>query len=167
MRSPARRLAPPGSRWLPALAWMALIFLLSSQSGLRVSEDAGPRTHPHRGAPRDVRAARGLLVFAICGRRAPSGRAVVGAVGLTLLYAVSDELHQSLVPGRNGRLDDVVIDLAGAVVGAALAAVVLATLGRAGSADELERGEPRRRAPAHVAQRRRRQRRPRSSGHRR
>lgn len=140
MRSPAdawRRLL----RWLPALAWMAVIFLLSSQGGLRVSEDVGTEK-PIRIVAHLATFAllAGLLVFAICGRRAPSGRAVVGAVGLTLLYALSDELHQALVPGRNGRLDDVVIDLAGAVAGAALAAVVLATLGRAGSADELERG---------------------------
>ncbi len=35
-------------RWLPAVAWMALIFALSAQSGLRVSDDAsvdGPIRH--------------------------------------------------------------------------------------------------------------------------
>ena len=34
----------PGARawrWAPTLAWMALIFLLSAQPGLRISSDAG------------------------------------------------------------------------------------------------------------------------------
>jgi VanZ family protein len=128
-------------RWLPALAWMAVIFLLSSQGDLRVSEDAGTEK-PIRIVAHLATFALlgGLILVAICGRRAPSGRAVVGAVALTTLYALSDELHQALVPGRTGRIDDVVIDLVGALVGAALAAVLLATLGRAASANELERG---------------------------
>ena len=34
-----------------------------------------------------------------------------------LIYAVSDELHQTFVSGRNGRIEDVFIDLAGIAVG--------------------------------------------------
>ncbi|WP_051912428.1 VanZ family protein [Carnobacterium funditum] len=39
--------------------------------------------------------------------------AVTGCV----LYALSDELHQTIVPGRGGMLSDVVIDSAGASIG--------------------------------------------------
>lgn len=54
--------------------------------------------------PRGGRARRAALVLAICA-----------------LYAVSDEWHQTFVPGRSGRATDVLIDVAGA--GAALAAL--------------------------------------------
>ena len=39
----------------------------------------------------------------------------VVSVGLTVLYGISDEYHQTFVPGRYGRLWDVVIDGGGAV----------------------------------------------------
>jgi len=39
------------------------------------------------------------------------------AWGLTTVYAVTDELHQLLVPGRSGELRDVLIDSTGALVG--------------------------------------------------
>ena len=38
-------------RWLPAVAWMAVIFLLSSQSGLRVSRGRGGRPADPDGGP--------------------------------------------------------------------------------------------------------------------
>ena len=39
------------------------------------------------------------------------------SVLLSVLYAVSDELHQTLVKGRSGRVGDVIIDTAGVVIG--------------------------------------------------
>lgn len=39
------------------------------------------------------------------------------AWGLTVLYALSDELHQSFVPGRNASWIDVGIDSVGALLG--------------------------------------------------
>jgi len=38
-------------------------------------------------------------------------------VGLCLLYGISDELHQSLVPGRGPSGVDVLVDTVGAVMG--------------------------------------------------
>ena len=38
------------------------------------------------------------------------------ALGLTLLYAISDEVHQSFVPGRHARWYDVGFDMIGAWV---------------------------------------------------
>lgn len=34
-----------------------------------------------------------------------------------VLYAISDEVHQSFVPGRGAQVKDVLIDSAGAIVG--------------------------------------------------
>lgn len=42
------------------------------------------------------------------------------AVAVCVLYAAGDELHQSFVAGRAGRLSDVLLDTAGAVTGVAV-----------------------------------------------
>ena len=124
-------------RWLPALAWMVVIFMLSSRSGLHVSEDAAIdrpiRTVAHLST---FALLAGLILYAIVGRGAPSLRAACGAVLLTLLYAISDELHQAFVPGRTGRLQDVGTDLVGAVIGVAIAAAVLTLLRERRSTDQ-------------------------------
>jgi VanZ family protein len=41
----------------------------------------------------------------------------VGAFALAVLYAASDEWHQSFVPSRDGTVHDVIIDGAGAALG--------------------------------------------------
>ena len=50
------------------------------------------------------------------------------------LYAVSDEIHQIFVPGRAGRVLDVLIDSAGALCGIALVALIAFLVKRAGKA---------------------------------
>ncbi len=42
------------------------------------------------------------------------------AAAMTIFYACTDEFHQLFVPGRSGRITDVLIDSAGAVIGMAL-----------------------------------------------
>ncbi|WP_078378821.1 VanZ family protein [Sutcliffiella halmapala] len=39
------------------------------------------------------------------------------ALGICILYAITDEIHQLFVPGRSGEIRDVLIDSAGAFVG--------------------------------------------------
>ena len=39
-----------------------------------------------------------------------------------LIYSISDELHQILVPGRGAQIKDVVIDTAGAILGISIRA---------------------------------------------
>jgi VanZ family protein len=100
-------------RWLPAIAWMALIFFLSSRSDL-----------PH--APEhwlDVLWKKGAhlcayAILAILYERALAlpRRGKLAALGLTVLYAISDEFHQSFTPGRTPLATDVLIDTAGAFV---------------------------------------------------
>jgi VanZ family protein len=119
------------ARWLPALAWMAVIFLLSSQSGLRVTEDAAVdrpiRTAAHLAS---YALLAGLVLYALGGLGRPSLRNVVLAMAVTAIYAVSDELHQALVPDRTGRAADVLVDVIGASAGLLVAAVVLASRDR-------------------------------------
>ena len=48
----------------------------------------------------------------------PLDRAVAAGVGICVAYAVTDELHQTLVDGRIGTWHDVLIDAAGALAAA-------------------------------------------------
>lgn len=64
-----------------------------------------------------------LLYWALTGVGA--SRPALFALQIALLYALSDEFHQSFVPGRNPDVFDVVTDLAGASI-----ALLLITLSR-------------------------------------
>ncbi len=46
---------------------------------------------------------------------------VIKTIGLSALYAVTDEIHQLFVSGRSGRPKDVLIDACGALIGSAAA----------------------------------------------
>ncbi|MFV2064805.1 MAG: VanZ family protein, partial [Chloroflexota bacterium] len=89
----------PWLRWLPAVAVMAGIFVLSSISGLRISDDAavdGPfRVVAHLAS---YALLAGLLLYALSGREGPALRGAAAAIIITMLYALSDELHQAFVP---------------------------------------------------------------------
>jgi len=114
------------ARWLAVVAWMGVIFALSSVSGLRVSQDTE--------VDRPIRALAhlaafgllgGLVLYALCANARPTIARAVLAMAITTLYAVSDELHQSIVPDRTGRAQDVAVDALGALVGLTVAWLVL------------------------------------------
>jgi VanZ family protein len=118
MRDLARLTMMPGVstkilNFLPPLALMAVIFLLSAQpdlsSGLGIW-DLILRKLAHM-------TSYGLLTFlwwrALVRRVA---HPLVFAVAISLLYAVSDEWHQSFVEGRHGSPIDVGIDAIGILV---------------------------------------------------
>ena len=98
-----RRLLP----WLPAAAWAATIFWLSSRPTLPL----GPEIpHLDKAAHFCAYALLGaLLAFAVDRSRLP----VSAAVALGLLYGASDELHQMYVPGRAPDVLDWAADAAG------------------------------------------------------
>jgi VanZ family protein len=97
------------THWLPVVLWAALIFALSSipslSSGLG-SWDLALRKCAHL----TEYAILGLLLSRALLREAP-------ALALGVLYAVSDELHQSFVRGRHAALLDVAIDAVGVLIG--------------------------------------------------
>ena len=106
--------------WGPAVAWMALIFALSAQPGLRVSDDPGVDLPIRHVAHVLVYAVLAVLLLRAIGSgraRTWSWRRVLLAVALAVLYGVSDEVHQTYVPQRTGHLVDVGWDLLGALVG--------------------------------------------------
>ena len=108
--------------WGPVAAWLALIFVLSAQPGLRISPDPGvdlPIRHVAHVISYGVLTV--LLTRALnwgSSRRA-RWRLLLLAMVLATLYGVSDEVHQTYVPNRTGHLLDVGWDLLGAIAGAA------------------------------------------------
>lgn len=44
-------------------------------------------------------------------------RSITSAFLITVLYAISDEVHQTFIPGRSGEVRDVLIDSAGSFTG--------------------------------------------------
>ena len=100
-------------RWVPVLAWMAVIFGLSATPGSRLPSHF-PSALGHFVA---YAVLGGLLVLAL-GKRAPYGRSVAIAVILASLYGVTDEFHQAFVPLRTPDVADWGMDTLGAFVGA-------------------------------------------------
>lgn len=98
--------------WLPVLIWAGLIFGFSSVPDLGTGLggwDLVLRKLAH--------AAEYAVLGALLARA--TGRAGL-AVALGALYALSDEIHQSFVPGRVGSPLDVAIDVVGVAIGVAL-----------------------------------------------
>jgi VanZ family protein len=60
----------------------------------------------------------GILMMNLLGRSGVGGtKGIVLALGICVLYAISDEVHQLFVPGRGAQVRDVLIDSAGAIIG--------------------------------------------------
>jgi VanZ family protein len=96
-------------RWAPVVVWAAVIFALSSVPDLGTglgTWDLVLRKLAHA-------AEFGLLGLLL----ARATRRPLLAVVIGVLYAVSDELHQHVVPGRRAAPLDVLIDAAGVVAG--------------------------------------------------
>ncbi len=103
VRSPFVRL------WLPVLAWAAVIFALSSIPSL--STGLGTWDLLLRKAAHMTEfAVLGALLVRALGRTTP-------ALALGVAYAASDEWHQTLVRGRDGKVLDVAIDAVGVAIG--------------------------------------------------
>jgi VanZ family protein len=95
--------------WLPVVLWAGLIFGLSSIPSLSTglgTWDLVLRKLAHT----TEYAVLGFLLLRAIGRQVP---AVLAGVA----YAISDEIHQTFVPGRHGAVYDVAIDTVGVLVG--------------------------------------------------
>ncbi|MFN2615688.1 MAG: VanZ family protein [Thermoleophilaceae bacterium] len=110
-------LADRGALWLPPLALMAVIFVLSAQpdlnSGLGLADLVGRKL---------VHCLEYALLAFLWWRplrtRIPARRAALAALALASVYAATDEWHQSYVEGRHGTPIDWALDSAGAALAA-------------------------------------------------
>lgn len=108
-------------KWGPAFAWMVLIFMLSAQSQWPTPKQRWVDFVLEVAAHFVLYAVlAALLMRALDSKKTGGWRAFGLAVLICGAYALSDEFHQSFVPGREPDGLDVVADLAGAVFGAGL-----------------------------------------------
>ena len=103
--------------WLPSCAWAGVIFFISAQP---------KETFDRLGLTNQFLSigghfiSFGLLMFLIVlalyyGSKLPLRYVLVTAFTIVALYGLSDEYHQSFVPGRTATLWDWLVDLLGAL----------------------------------------------------
>lgn len=107
---------PRLTRWLVLIAYAALIYYLSSQS-----HPLGNIRMPFVGFDKLVHAGIYALFAGLCAWALEAWPAVkleilLIALILTTLYGISDEWHQSFVPGREADPMDVLADFTGALL---------------------------------------------------
>ena len=99
-------------RWLSVFLWAGVIFALSSISQITVAEfflwDFAAKKVAHLGEY--------AVLYALI-LRATEKKWVL-SFALTMIYAVSDEIHQSFVPGRTAAVYDLAFDFSGAAISA-------------------------------------------------
>ena len=103
--------------WLPVIAYMAMLFGLSSIS--KLPEPPGQISFY------EVHVAAYVVLALLTSRALAKGRlrnvtarVAWGAILISALYGVSDEYHQRFVPGREFDVFDMVADAIGSVIGA-------------------------------------------------
>jgi len=102
-------------RWLPALVIMIIIFVISGTPSARI-----PNLGLMDTLYKKIGHMTGYFLLHLAFKRGLSSlqsRGIWVALGLSLIYAISDELHQLFIPGRNASMIDVCIDVSGAVLG--------------------------------------------------
>lgn len=108
--------------WLPPIAWMAIIFILSSFHKLQAS----PVSWQDFLVRKTIHFLEYLILFLLFYRGLRntscfSKKKMVGySLFLAIIYAISDEYHQTFVSGRSGKIFDIGVDSAGSLFGAIL-----------------------------------------------
>ncbi len=108
--------------WSPVIVYGALVFYLSSQSGvadLSLGPDYLSHTAEYVGLTLLIIRALNEGLF----RPIPWG-VHFSALGLSVLYAISDEIHQIWIPRRTASLKDVLSDTLGGVLAMGLAELI-------------------------------------------
>ena len=102
--------------WAPAIAWAGLIFAFSAQPDLRFAPDEGLDFLVRKAGHMAVFGILALLLWRAVVTTTARRRPWAWALALAVLYAITDELHQGGVTGRNASAADVGIDAAGALI---------------------------------------------------
>jgi VanZ family protein len=101
----------PLARWLAVALWMGVIFVLSSQPNLPKAPGPWLEWLVKKGAHFSVYALLALLLWRAFDWRERLWR---WAWLVAVVYAISDEWHQSFVSNRHPQATDVLIDACGA-----------------------------------------------------
>lgn len=95
--------------WLPSLGWMAVIFYLSHQPTIPIEP-----LFPHQDKVFHFTAYFVLTTF-LCFACRANRYTLFWAVVVAAFYGVTDEFHQSFVPGRDVSLLDWLADITGSL----------------------------------------------------
>lgn len=105
--------------WLPVIVWMIVIFFMSGRESVRIADEYILNFLFFK----MFHVIEYFILFVLYFRalkntlRTPIGvNFFAAAFFLTLIYAVTDEIHQVFVPTREGKLRDVIIDAIGATI---------------------------------------------------
>jgi VanZ family protein len=104
--------------WGPLLAYMLVIFLVSSASRPALLQYAPDYLWHFVGY--FVMGLLAIRAFARGLEHSAGGKAALFGVMLALVYAMGDEWHQSFVPGRVASLQDIAVDALGIVAALAV-----------------------------------------------
>jgi VanZ family protein len=130
---PRRRATTRVGLWFPPAAYMAVIFVLSSQTAPLpelTSHVSDKLLHALEYLVLSV-----LLVRALSAEGATAVAAAILATVIASAYGASDEYHQKFVPGRSSDVNDWIVDTLGAAAGAAAYARRQAASRAAGSVE--------------------------------
>ena len=95
---------------LPAIVWMSVIFYFSSRSTAGIGTNSTNRFLILKSFHLIEYAVLAILLSLAIFKRSL-------IIFIAYLYAISDEIHQSFVPGRTSRFRDTLIDLVGILLG--------------------------------------------------
>ena len=130
--------------WIILIAWMILIFYMSNQPAdisngqsdfvLNLVESLGVNissnyvdiaiTIIRKGAHFTEYLILNLLYFNVLRMYISKNKALIYSIGLSFIYASTDEFHQLFVQGRAGRFTDVLIDTSGAATGSIIVLII-------------------------------------------
>ncbi len=108
------------SAWLPPGVHCLLIFIASSRASL---PGMNAFAHQDKLLHGLAYAVMGALFYRALKLTLPArffGLAAVLAIGMATLYGLSDELHQTFVPGRTADVRDLAADFLGSLIGVLL-----------------------------------------------
>jgi VanZ family protein len=107
-------------RWLPSLLMMGLIFLFSSLPSTRIPYYGAVDLLIKKGGHAVGYGLLGLSYYHALPRRLTKLYRGITAILMAILFALSDEYHQSFVQGRSSSLTDVFVDTVGASIAVVL-----------------------------------------------
>jgi VanZ family protein len=110
-------------RWLPSIAMMGAIFFLSSLPSSRIPDYGSLDFLIKKGGHAIGFGLLGLSYYFALPRRLSRVYRGMTAFLMVVLFALSDEYHQSFVQGRTSSLRDVFIDSLGALGAITLGAI--------------------------------------------
>lgn len=111
------------ARFLPAILWMLLIFFLSSQQTIGIGQTRTERFLILKTFHLIEYAILYILVYF-------ATNSTKNSIIISYSYALTDEFHQSFVPGRDGRFADTLIDLLGIIIGVVMVKLIVSTINR-------------------------------------